>query len=360
MHNERIKKVISQMKTNQINQLLVTSPSSLFYLTNHWVHPGERFLALYLNVSGDVIYFANSLFHLSPDISCPIIFYNDNQNPIDFLFKYLKDIGTIGVDNTLAANFLLDILHRLHQGKIVLASNCINLVRMIKDNEEIELLRHSSLINDKTMNDIIHSISPTLTEAELAHKLPESYCSHGGDGYQVVPIVSYGANCADAHHRPDDTKLAIGNSIVLDMGIPYKSYYSDMTRSVFYGDVSKKWKSIYNIVLNAQLEAINAIKPGIRCCDIDLIGRKIIAAEGYGDFFTHRIGHNIGIDGHEFPSISSDNEMELQEGMVFSIEPGIYIPNEGGIRIEDLIVVKKNGYEILNHYKKDLQVLPIS
>ena len=359
MHNNRIKKVLQQMKAQQINQLLITSPASLYYLTSHWVHPGERFLALYLNTEGEVVYFANELFHLSPAIDCPIASYTDSQNPIDLLMKYLKDTGIIGVDNHFATNFLLDLIGRLNVGKITLASNCINKVRMIKDKEEIKLLRESSQINDLTMNDIIPAVHPSLTELELSHKLPEFYCSHGGNGYLVDPIVSYGANCADAHHKPDQTKLSIGDSIVFDMGIPYKSYCSDMTRTVFFGDVSKKFESIYHIVLKAQLAASAAVKPGIRCCDIDKIGRDIIAAEGYGKFFTHRIGHNIGIEGHEFPSISANNEMLLEEGMVFSVEPGIYIPNEGGVRIEDLVVVTANGCEILNHHPKDLQIITV-
>lgn len=357
MHTKRIKKVITQMNNHHINQMIITSPASLFYLTNHWVHPGERFLALYLNTSGETIYFANSLFYLNSEITCPIIRYTDNQNPIDLLFKHLSDTGIIGVDNTISANFLLDILSRLQNASLTPASECVNLVRMIKDENEINSLRQSSLINDRTMRDIISTINPNLTELELSHKLPELYCNHGGDGYQVVPIISYGKNCANAHHRPDNTKLSIGDSIVFDIGIPYQNYCSDMTRTVFYKDISKKFENIYHLVLKAQLEACAAIKPGVRCCDIDSIGRNVISSEGYGDFFTHRIGHNIGIEGHEFPSISSDNKMLLQEGMVFSIEPGIYIPNEGGVRIEDLVVVTKDGCEILNHYTKDLQII---
>lgn len=359
MQYKRIQNVIDQMKQQQIQQMIVTSPASLFYLTNHWVHPGERFLALYLNISGDVIYFANELFYLSDAVNCHVVRYSDSQSPVDLLFKHLKDNGTIGVDNSLSANFLLDLMSRLRSGTVKLASDCVNLVRMIKDSEEIQLLRRSSLINDCTMADIIRAISPDLTELELSHKLPELFCKHGGNGYLVDPIVSYGPNGADAHHKPDATKLSPGDSIVFDMGIPYKSYCSDMTRSVFYGDVSEKFESIYTIVLKAQLAASAAVKPGVPCREIDTIGREIIAAEGYGSFFTHRIGHNIGIEGHEFPSISVDNEMVLQEGMVFSVEPGIYIPNEGGVRIEDLVVVTADGCEVLNHYPKDLQVIPL-
>lgn len=357
MKNKRIQNVITQLKHHQIEQMIVTSPASLFYLTGHWVHPGERFLALYLNVAGEVVYFANELFYLSDAVNCPVVRYHDSQNPIELLLKHLSDTGAIGVDNSLSANFLLDLSGRLRYGKLQLASNCVNLVRMIKDSEEIELLQKSSQINDYTMADIISAISPELTELQLSHKLPELYCKYGGDGYQVVPIVSYGANCSDAHHRPDDSKLSAGDSIVFDMGIPYKSYCSDMTRTVFYKDVSKKFEDIYHIVLKAQLAASAAVKPGIPCSEIDAVGRDIITSEGYGPYFTHRIGHNIGIEGHEFPSISGDNPMILQDGMVFSVEPGIYIPGEGGVRIEDLVVVTADGCKVLNHYTKDLQVI---
>jgi len=348
---------MEHMKSKQIDQLIVSSPASLFYLTGHWVHPGKRFLALLLTSEGTCTYFANELFHLNESISCPVVRYSDNQDPLNFLMQHLADRATIGVDNSLCANLLLGMLQRLHHAKVVFAAECVDLVRMVKDAEEICLLRESSRINDLTMADIISTIHPNFTELELAHRLPELYCSHGGDGYAVVPIVSYGPNCADAHHRPDSTRLSKGDSIVLDMGIPYQSYCSDMTRTVFYGDISDEFERIYHIVLKAQLAACEAIKPGMRCCDIDAVARGIITEEGYGPYFTHRTGHNIGIEGHEFPSIGIGNEMPLQAGMVFSVEPGIYLPKQGGVRIEDLVVVTDDGCEILNHYTKELQII---
>jgi len=144
---------------------------------------------------------------------------------------------------------------------------------------------------------------------------------------------------------------------VIDIGCIKDSYCSDMTRTVFYREVSEKHKEIYNIVLEANRKAIEVIKPGIRFCDVDMTARKVIEDAGYGKYFTHRTGHSIGIEVHETGDVSSANTAELKPGMVFSVEPGIYLSGEMGVRIEDLIVVTEDGYENLNSYDKALKVI---
>ena len=148
-----------------------------------------------------------------------------------------------------------------------------------------------------------------------------------------------------------------GDCIMIDAGARLNGYRSDMTRTVFYKSVSDEMRNIYEVVKEAQLTAMDAIKPGMRFCDIDKIGRDIITKYGYGEYFTHRIGHNIGIDGHEFPDVGGANTMEVLPNMTFSVEPGIYIPNLGGVRIEDLVAVTENGYECLNKMSKDLRII---
>ncbi len=155
----------------------------------------------------------------------------------------------------------------------------------------------------------------------------------------------------------DDTPLKKGDSIVIDMGCMYQGYCSDMTRTVFYQDVSEKQKEVYQLVLEANIAAEAIIKPGVRLCDIDKAARDVIEKAGYGPHFNHRTGHFIGREVHEYGDVSANFDMPVKEGMIFSIEPGIYIEGEFGVRIEDLVLVTEDGCEILNHYPKDLIVI---
>ena len=153
-------------------------------------------------------------------------------------------------------------------------------------------------------------------------------------------------------------KVKNGDFVLFDLGVVYEGYCSDITRTIGFGDVPEEHVEIYNIVLKAQEAAVRSSKPGITCGEIDLTARNIIEEAGYGEYFTHRLGHGLGINIHEYPSINSTNKLVLQEGMVYTIEPGIYIPGKVGIRIEDDVVITKNGAETLTKYPKELQLLP--
>ena len=171
-------------------------------------------------------------------------------------------------------------------------------------------------------------------------------------------IVAYGKYCAIPHHGPSkEVFLQPGDNVLFDIGKNLDGYYSDMTRTVCYKSATDLQRKIYDLVLEANMAAIAAVKPGVRACDVDAAARNVIAKAGYGEYFTHRTGHNIGIEVHEWPDISSTNEMPLVPGMCFSIEPGIYLPDSVGVRIEDLVIVTENGCEVLNHYTKDFQIV---
>ena len=172
-----------------------------------------------------------------------------------------------------------------------------------------------------------------LTEEEVSKQLEGIYQKHGCVGNSFEPIVAYGKNGADNHHSGDDSRLKVGDSIVIDIGGLYKGYCSDMTRTVFYKEVSPKQKTVYELVLKAQKAAEAMIKPGVRLCDIDKCARDIIAEGGYTVEFNHRLGHFIGRDVHEWCDVSQNFDLEVQEGMIFSIEPGIYLEGNFGVRV---------------------------
>ena len=170
-------------------------------------------------------------------------------------------------------------------------------------------------------------------------------------------MVLTGANAASPHGTPGSTKVKRGDFVLFDLGVVYEGYCSDITRTVAYGDISDKQREIYETVLKAEEAAIAASKPGVSCAEIDLTARNIIRDKGYGDYFPHRLGHGLGISVHEFPSLTETNPLLLKSGMVYTIEPGIYVPNVAGVRIEDDIYVTENGAEVLTKYPKTLQII---
>jgi Xaa-Pro dipeptidase len=194
-------------------------------------------------------------------------------------------------------------------------------------------------------------------EKDLARMLGGMFEEEGASGSAYFGIIAYGPNAADPHHGSGSAVPREGQSIIMDIGSFYNAYCSDMTRTVFFGEPPEEHKTIYETVLQANCAAEAIIKPGVRFCDIDRAARSVIEEAGYGPNFTHRTGHNIGIDVHEYPDVSSVNEMPVQEGMIFSIEPGIYIPETVGVRIEDLVLVTDDGCEVLNSYDKDMKIV---
>jgi Xaa-Pro dipeptidase len=204
---------------------------------------------------------------------------------------------------------------------------------------------------------MVNLIINKYTEKHMGQLLMGIYEELGADGPSFDPIIAYGANCADPHHHPDHSQLKEGDSIIIDIGCVKSSYCSDMTRTVFYKSVSDQAREVYHIVKEANERAIAMVQPGVRFCDIDQAARSYIEEKGYGQFFTHRTGHSIGIEVHDFGDVSSVNTDCVAPGMIFSIEPGIYLPGEFGVRIEDLVLVTEDGCKVLNNYTKDLIVI---
>ena len=243
------------------------------------------------------------------------------------------------------------------ENKYVNASFIIDTLRMCKDEEEKDLMKNASNINDMAMEKLQNLLTQDLTEKEMAQRLASIYEELGADGFSFPPIIAYGANGADPHAHCGSAKLKEGDCVILDIGCIKDNYCSDMTRTVFYKSASEKAKEVFNIVLEANKRAIAMVKPGVRFCDIDNAAREYITEKGYGKYFTHRTGHSIGIETHDMGDVSSINTDILKPGMIFSVEPGIYLPGEFGVRIEDLVLVTEDGHELLNKYNKELNII---
>lgn len=356
MEQLRLKRVIENMKKHRVNQLLVTSTSNIFYLTGKWIEPGERMMVLFINSEGRTKLFLNELFPLSNDLGTELVVYKDSEDPV----KYIADTvssGRLGIDKSWPSHFLIKLMIQKSGLDFVNGSPIIDEIRMVKDEKEIELMKKASQVNDRVMAELVKLISEEYQEKKICKLLSDIYEKYDTDSFSFYPLIAYGKNAAEPHHSSDSTSLKTGDSVIMDIGGWTNSYCSDMTRTVFYGEPEEEYKNIYNIVLQANLRGIDAVKPGVKLGDIDKAARDVIEKAGYGKYFTHRTGHNVGIDVHEYPDVGIGSSIVAEEGMIFSIEPGIYVSGKCGVRIEDLVLVTKDGCQVLNGYTKELQVI---
>lgn len=357
MQEARLNQVMKAMADQNITQMVVSDPAAIYYLTGKWINPGERLLALYLNLAGSHKLFANELFQVSEDLGVEKVYFNDTQDGVKILVQSIDKQGLLGVDKNWSAHFLLELMAYKGDHAVVNSSSIIDRIRMCKDEQERAAMREASRLNDLAIDKLIQLVPGQYSENKLALLLSGIYEELGADGCSFTPIIAYGGNAADPHHEPEHHFLKAGDCVVMDIGCKKDAYCSDMTRTVFYQYASDHAQQVYDIVLEANKRAIAAVKPGVRFCDIDAAARDYIEDAGYGKGFLHRTGHSIGLDVHDFGDVSAVNTECVQPGNIFSIEPCVVIPGELGIRVEDLVLVTADGCEVLNKYNKELKIV---
>ena len=358
MFEERIKRVLGKMKDRGLEQMLISDPPSIFYLTGRWILPNERLLALYLSADGNHKLFVNKLFKVDGDIGMEKVWFTDTDPGCEIIASYTDHEKPLGIDKKMAAKFLLELMDLKAGSSFVNASECVDGARRVKDEDEKEKMIYASRLNDQAMAEFRGLIREGVTELEVAAGMNAIYRRLGTQGPSFGPLVSFGANAAEGHHKPDNTVLKPGDCVLFDVGCKVNDYCSDMTRTFFYQSVSEKQREVYEVVKKANLAAQAAMKPGMRFCHIDKVARDIITEAGYGPNFTHRLGHCIGIEVHDAGDVSAANQDVVEEGMIFSCEPGIYLPGEFGVRIEDLMLITKDGAMSLNKDSKELEIIP--
>ena len=235
--------------------------------------------------------------------------------------------------------------------------NIIEIIAAVKDIEEIRTLKEAVEITDKVFENLIPDIKIGATEKEISAKLSYLIKKLGGEKDSFDPIVASGVNSALPHARPSDKKLESGDFVVMDFGAKYDGYHADMTRTVLVGEVTDKHREIYDIVLKSNRAGIKKAKAEKTGAELDKVCRDVITKAGYGKEFCHSTGHGIGLEVHSHPRVSKINKEPLLENYVVTIEPGIYIPDWGGVRIEDDCLIKKDGCEVLNRSMKELIIL---
>lgn len=355
----RLARVTANLESMGLEQLFVCDPTSVGWLTGFCVEPGERLFGLMVKVGADPVLLVNDLFPTPADLPVQTLGFRDTDDSVGILASVCDPSKTLGCDKNMPARFLLPLRDRGAAAGFVLGSAAVDDARSIKDDYELDLMRAASKTNDEAMAWLKSQVREGVTERQIADGLMAFYRSRGAEAFSFSPIVSFGAHAADPHHEPDDTPLVGPDVVLFDVGCVQNGYCSDMTRTFFWKDVTPKQREVYNLVLAANAAAAATVRPGVPFCEIDLAGRRIIEAAGYGAEFNHRLGHSIGMNDHEPGDVSQTNTDPIAAGMCFSDEPGIYLAGEFGVRIEDLIVVTPDGGEVINHYPRELEVLGV-
>ncbi len=235
----------------------------------------------------------------------------------------------------------------------------ISELRMVKSQDEIECIKKAQTIAEEAFEHILTFIKPGVTEKQIALELDFYMLSHGAEALSFETIAVTGKKSSMPHGVPDDTVVKTGDFITMDFGAVYKGYHSDMTRTVAVGKVSDEQRKIYEIVLQAQKNALSQIKCGEFCKKVDAAARDIISDAGYGEYFGHGTGHGVGVEIHEEPNLSPNSDAVLQVGNVVTVEPGIYLPGKFGVRIEDMALITEDGFENLTKTPKELIIIEV-
>lgn len=243
--------------------------------------------------------------------------------------------------------------------ELVPVSSIVEDIRMIKDAEELQIMREAAELADRTFSHILNYLKPGVSELDISLEMEFFMRKNGASATSFDTIIASGERSALPHGVASEKLLQPNELITMDFGAIYKGYCSDITRTVMLGAPSDKQKEIYNIVLESQLYALEHIRPGMTGREADALSRDIITKYGYGPNFGHSLGHGVGMEVHEFPRLAKTGDTVLTPGMVVTVEPGIYVPGFGGVRIEDDIIITETGIEIITHSTKDLLVLDV-
>lgn len=343
------------MKIESKNAFLVTNPSNVKYLTGFKGSNGQVLLTptkKYFLTDSRYVQFLKKL---GKDLDG--IIYSDFLKTIgQILIKHR--INTLQLEgNHITYNGFLKFKQDLKHIKVVPSKNSIEKLRQIKKPQEIKLLQKAQQINEIVFKKVVKDLKKGITEIKIAETIKELSKKEGADDISFEPIVAFGANSANPHHENTMHKLKKGDVVLIDMGMKYKEYCSDMTRTLFTAKPNAKQKEVYNVVLQAQLEAEKALKAGKKGAEVDKTARTTMKDFQYDQFFTHSLGHGIGIDVHESPSLSFKYNQPIPENAVVTIEPGIYLQKLFGVRIEDMVLVKRQKNINLTKVPKDIESL---
>lgn len=355
--NARVEAIRAYLAANSIEALLISAPENRRYLSGFSGSNGYLVITQSLAVLATDFRYIEQSKQESPDFELVRI-----AAGLDWLTDLLNNANIANLsfesDNITVAfhdRLVNSLSEKSSQGVVVTlnpVTGVCDKLRMGKDELELNALYKSIEIADIALDQVAPTITTKDTESDVALRLDNAMRLIGAEKPSFDTIVASGPNGALPHHRPSSDLIQEGAPIVIDMGAIYNGYCSDLTRTIFVGQPSEEFKRVYNIVLEAQKAAMRDAQAGMTGGDIDQIARKVINDEGYGEYFGHALGHGVGLAVHEFPRLGPNAPEEVNDSMVFTIEPGIYLPGSGGVRIEDTVIMRNGTIQQLSKARK--------
>lgn len=355
--SERIARLQERMDVAGVDLTAVGPGAHMQYLLGFAPHADERPCLLMVSASGaGMLMPALNAQDCRQHTDLPFHEWADDAGPGNALVDALNslkaaDARTVSLDETMRSDFALLILGALPGAKHVFTEDTVGALRLRKGEAEFRVLKQNAQINDRAFMAAARAIKPGMSEVEVGAIVREHHSSEGAR--TEFCIIGTGGNGAFPHHSTGDTKIRSGDAIVVDIGGRRNGFPSDMTRMVVVGEPPAEYLKVHAIVEEAVQAALSAAKPGIAAKAVDRAARDVITKAGYGEYFVHRTGHGLGIETHEPPYITATSETILEVGSVFSIEPGIYLPGRFGIRLEDIVILREDGPEILSDLPRD-------
>jgi len=363
----RLKKLIASLRTSGLSAVALNPGPTMTYLTGLNFHLMERPVVLLVVPDKDPVI-------ILPELELPKVdlfpykvqAFSYGENPAEWNDAFRKAAQSLSLDGKRIGveprqMRLLEFSHvkaGAPEADYPDASDVLAGLRLKKDKAEVEAMRRAVKIAQDALEAAIPLIKIGMTERELASELVMQLLKHGSDPeLPFAPIVSAGPNSANPHASPSERKLQAGDLLVIDWGAAHNGYISDLTRTFAIGEVDDECNKIHKIVQEANAAGRAAGKPGVPCANVDKAARDVIEKAGYGKYFTHRTGHGIGMEGHEDPYMRSDNMQLLEPGMAFTVEPGIYLTNRNGVRIEDNVVITQSGADVLSDMRREIRVV---
>lgn len=360
-HPSRLRRTAAAVAERQLAALLVTPSADLVWLVGYDPPSLERLTCLVVRPDAAPMLVVPALERPLAERSraaelVEIAAWEETADPHRFIARMIGGAGAVACSDRMWGTHLLRLQAAMEDRAFVSATPILGSLRAVKDGHELALLERAARYADEAFGRLLATRVETLSERQVADRVSELLLDLGNDQVTFT-IVGAGPNGASPHHAPGDRELHAGDAVVLDFGGRSGGYCSDLSRTVAVVEASPGLGAVYEVVREAQEAAFRAVHPGAAAQDVDRAAREVIREAGYGEVFIHRTGHGIGLEEHEDPYIVDGNDEPLRPGMCFSIEPGIYLPGEFGVRIEDIVTVTEDGAERLNRASRDLEIV---
>ena len=348
------------MENRRLGVAYITRPVSIAYLTGFHAEPHERLMALAVRPDGATLIVPSleeekAQAHAS---DADVVAWSDGEDPYELVQRAIGRGTEIGVEKEHLTLHGAEVLtSRTGATELLDVGEEIRRLRLIKHEDEIARLIRAAQITDDAYTHVVARLHAGMSEIEVA-LLVGSVIGELGGVLSFPTLVQSGPNSAMPHLEPSSRKLSAGDFVLIDYGAAYAGYKADSTRMAVIGEPSARHREIHDVVLRAHDAAIAEVRPGATTGDVDAAARRVIEQAGYGKQFFHRVGHGLGLEGHEDPSLDPGSRTMLEAGMVFTIEPGVYVPGFGGVRIEDDVVVQTDGCLVLTSSDRSLRVIP--